>query len=46
MDELPAQALKAFTPRYCDAWQEKHGSWPLREELYGVTSPCIISSTR
>lgn len=24
----------------------KHGSWPLSEELYGVPSPCIISSTR
>ncbi|ELH9237159.1 SecY-interacting protein, partial [Salmonella enterica] len=24
MDELTAQALKAFTTRYCDAWQEKH----------------------
>ncbi|EKB8121778.1 SecY-interacting protein, partial [Salmonella enterica] len=46
MDELTAQALKAFTTRYCDAWQEKHGSWPLSEELYGVPSPCIISSTR
>ncbi|EAW1742038.1 SecY-interacting protein [Salmonella enterica subsp. salamae] len=46
MDELTAQALKAFTTRYCDAWQEKHGSWPLSEELYGIPSPCIISSTR
>ncbi len=45
MDELTAQALKAFTTRYCDAWQEKHDSWPLSEELYGVPSPCIISST-
>ncbi len=26
VDELTAQALKAFTTRYCDAWQEKHGS--------------------
>ncbi|EPR1413978.1 SecY-interacting protein [Citrobacter koseri] len=45
MDELTSQALTAFTTRYCDAWHEKHNSWPLSEELYGVPSPCIISST-
>ena len=45
MDELTAQALVAFTTRYCDAWHEKNNSWPLSEELYGVPSPCIISST-
>ena len=45
MDELTAQALIAFTTRYCDAWHEKNNSWPLSEELYGVPSPCIISST-
>ena len=45
MDELTAQALTAFTTRYCDAWYEKNNSWPLSEELYGVPSPCIISST-
>ncbi|HFZ8995490.1 TPA: SecY-interacting protein [Citrobacter freundii] len=46
MDELTAHALTAFTTRYCDAWHEKNGSWPLSEELYGVPSPCIISSTQ
>ncbi|WP_059240037.1 SecY-interacting protein [Escherichia albertii] len=45
MDELTAQALKDFTARYCDAWHEQHNSWPLSEELYGVPSPCIISTT-
>ncbi|QNM19473.1 SecY-interacting protein [Citrobacter freundii] len=45
MNELTAQALIAFTTRYCDAWHEKNNSWPLSEELYGVPSPCIISST-
>ena len=44
MDELTAQALRDFTTRYCDAWHEKHHSWPLSEELYGVPSPCIIST--
>ena len=45
MDDLTAQALKDFTARYCDAWHEEHKSWPLSEELYGVPSPCIISTT-
>ncbi|EEC9489504.1 TPA: SecY-interacting protein [Escherichia coli] len=45
MDDLTARALKDFTARYCDAWHEEHKSWPLSEELYGVPSPCIISTT-
>lgn len=46
MDEQTALALKDFTTRYCDDWQEKRHSWPLSEELYGVPSPCIISTTQ
>lgn len=38
------QALKAFTSRFCDAWHEAHATWPQSEELYGVPSPCIIST--
>ena len=45
MDIETANALTSFTTRYCDAWHEKNNSWPLSEELYGVPSPCIISST-
>lgn len=45
MEKETAQALKAFTERYCDAWHAAHGSWPQSEDLYGVPSPCIISST-
>ncbi|MGY5958344.1 SecY-interacting protein [Kosakonia sp. BK9b] len=45
MEKETALALEAFTQRYCDAWHEQHGSWPQSEELYGVPSPCIISST-
>ncbi|WP_436858727.1 SecY-interacting protein [Citrobacter tructae] len=44
MDEQTALALKSFTTRYCDEWQEKNNSWPMSEELYGVPSPCIIST--
>lgn len=45
MDPQTAQALKAFTQRYCDAWQREYTSWPQSEALYGVPSPCIVSST-
>lgn len=45
MDEQTALALKDFTTRYCDAWHAKNDSWPMSEELYGVPSPCIISTT-
>ena len=44
MDIETANALTTFTTRYCDAWHEKHGTWPQSAELYGVPSPCIISS--
>ncbi|KNC11934.1 hypothetical protein AC791_00900 [Klebsiella sp. RIT-PI-d] len=45
MDPQTAQALDAFTQRYCDAWRNEHASWPQSEELLGVPSPCIVSST-
>jgi len=38
------QALKAFTRRFCDAWHDAHSTWPQSEDLYGVPSPCIIST--
>ena len=46
MDNQTAEALQAFTQRYCDAWQTTYQTWPQSEELYGVPSPCIISSTQ
>ncbi|MEG1211051.1 MAG: SecY-interacting protein [Leclercia sp.] len=45
MDKETAAALNAFTARYCDAWHEQKGTWPQSEELYGVPSPCIITSS-
>ncbi len=45
MERETALALEAFTARYCDAWQTTYQTWPQSEELYGVPSPCIISST-
>lgn len=44
MDIETANALTAFTARYCDAWHQQHDTWPQSEELYGVPSPCIITT--
>ena len=44
MDIETANALTAFTARYCDTWHEMNGTWPQSEELYGVPSPCIITT--
>ena len=44
MDIETAHALTSFTTRYCDAWHESRGTWPQSADLYGVPSPCIISS--
>ena len=44
MDIETANALTTFTTGYCDAWHEKQGTWPQSADLYGVPSPCIISS--
>jgi SecY interacting protein Syd len=40
-----ALALEAFTARYCEAWQTTYNTWPQSDELHGVPSPCIVSST-
>ena len=45
MDQQTAAALHAFTQRYCDAWQRDHHSLPRSEELYGIPSPCQVSTT-
>lgn len=44
MDNQTAEALQAFTQRYCDAWQQQRASLPRSEELYGIPSPCISST--
>lgn len=45
MDQQTADALHAFTQRYCDAWQRSYNSLPRSEDLYGIPSPCVVSST-
>ncbi|MDX6041710.1 SecY-interacting protein [Scandinavium lactucae] len=44
MDQQTATALQAFTQRYCDAWQQRHGTAPRSEELHGIASPCVTAS--
>ncbi|HAT1574036.1 TPA: SecY-interacting protein [Raoultella ornithinolytica] len=44
MDYQTAEALQAFTQRYCAAWQQQRASLPRSEELYGVPSPCISAT--
>ncbi|WP_297202255.1 SecY-interacting protein [uncultured Pluralibacter sp.] len=44
MDLETSDALKAFTRRYCAAWQQQYASDPRSEELYGVPSPCITAT--
>ncbi|MCI1031594.1 SecY interacting protein Syd [Raoultella sp. BIGb0149] len=44
MDNQTAEALQAFTQRYCDAWQQQRASLPRSEELYGIPSPCISAT--
>ncbi|WP_202303471.1 SecY-interacting protein [Dryocola clanedunensis] len=45
MDNDVRLALEAFTERFCTAWREQTGGWPASEELYGVPSPCIVTTT-
>ncbi|RKQ41527.1 SecY-interacting protein [Enterobacter sp. R1(2018)] len=45
MDNDVRHALEAFTERFCTLWREQTGGWPASEELYGVPSPCIVTTT-
>jgi SecY interacting protein Syd len=45
VDNDVRQALEDFTNRFCHAWREQVGGWPVSEELYGVPSPCIVTTT-
>lgn len=44
MDENVQQALKAFTQRYLDAWQQACGHQPASAALYGIPSPCAVKN--
>ena len=44
MIEETAQALRDFSQRYCDLWQQESGHLPASEELYGIASPCVVTT--
>ncbi|MDU2728726.1 MAG: SecY-interacting protein [Mixta calida] len=44
MMQQTVDALREFTARYCDAWQQRTGHAPASQALYGVPSPCIIAT--
>lgn len=44
MDQTASTALRSFTQRYIDLWQQQTGHLPMSEELYGVPSPCIVET--
>ncbi|BFI71589.1 MULTISPECIES: SecY-interacting protein [Yersinia pseudotuberculosis complex] len=44
MDLNISTALRSFTQRYIDLWQQQTGHLPASKELYGVPSPCIVET--
>ena len=44
MNDHTAVALRDFTQRYCQQWQQQHGHLPASEALYGVPSPCVVEN--
>ncbi len=41
-----AEALAAFTQRFCAAWQQRDGTPARSEDLYSVPSPCVVSTSQ
>lgn len=46
MMQQTVDALRDFTARYCDEWQQRTGHLPASSELFGVPSPCIQSTVQ
>ncbi|CAO97776.1 SecY-interacting protein [Erwinia tasmaniensis] len=44
MIDETSQALRDFSQRYCDLWQQKSGHAPASQELYGIPSPCVMAT--
>ncbi|RAP70835.1 protein syd [Candidatus Erwinia dacicola] len=44
MIEKTAHALRDFSQRYCDLWQQESGHLPASEELHGIPSPCVVAT--
>jgi len=45
MESDVSVALREFTQRYVDLWQQETGFPPSSEELLGVDSPCVVKSS-
>lgn len=43
IEETPL-ALKSFTQRYCEQWQQETGHAPASRDLHGIPSPCVLVS--
>jgi len=44
MIEETSLALRDFSHRYCELWQQHHGHAPASTELHGIPSPCIVAA--
>ncbi|MCT2386220.1 SecY-interacting protein [Erwinia pyrifoliae] len=44
MIDETTQALRDFSQRYCDIWQQQSGHAPASKELYGILSTCVMAS--
>jgi SecY interacting protein Syd len=44
MIEETSQALRDFSQRYGDLWQQQHGHAPASADLHGIPSPCIVAT--
>lgn len=44
MDHDVPHALREFTQRYVELWQQERGHAPASQDLYGVPSPCLVEN--
>ena len=44
MESEVSVALREFTQRYVDLWQQETGMPPSSEALFGVESPCVVKT--
>lgn len=44
MIDETSQALRDFSQRYCDLWQQQSGHAPASQEHHGLPSPCVMAT--
>ncbi|CCG86167.1 SecY-interacting protein [Erwinia piriflorinigrans] len=44
MIDETSQALRDFSQRYCDLWQQKSGHAPASQDHHGLPSPCVMET--